>query len=106
MDFERVLVTDSGRSTIVTPDHKFKKIHSVAFGIGDLFVFALYTTVDGVLNANPIQSEAVVRIFPIVASCSWPPPRSLSVLEANAVADTLDRLLRGPTVRWVPRYPH
>ncbi len=36
-----------GRSPIVTPDHKFKNIHSVAFGIGDLFVFALYTTVDG-----------------------------------------------------------
>jgi hypothetical protein len=94
-----------GRSPIVTPDHKFKNIHSVAFGIGDLFVFALYTTVAGVLNANPIESEAVIRIFPIVDSCSWPPPRSLSALEANAMADTLNRLLRGPTVRWVPGFP-
>jgi hypothetical protein len=95
-----------GTSPIVMPHHKFKNIHSVAFGIGDLFVFALYTTVAGVLNANPTQSEAVIRIFPIVDSCNWPPPRSLSVIKANAMADTLNRLLRGPTVRWAPGFPH
>ena len=85
-----------GRSPIVTPQHRFKNIQSVAFGIGDLFVFVLHTTVDGVLNSNPIESEAVVRIFPIVGSRNWPPPRSHTVSEANSMANTLDRLFKGP----------
>ena len=55
-----------GTSPIVTPQHRFKNIQSVAFGIGDLFVFVVHTTVDGVLNSNPSESEAVVRIFATV----------------------------------------
>jgi hypothetical protein len=94
-----------GTSPIVTPHHRFKNIHSVAFGIGDLFVFALYTSVAGVLNSNSIQSNALIQIFPIVGSCNWPPPRSLPVVEANAVAGALDRLLRSPAVRWAPGFP-
>lgn len=88
------------------PHRKFKNIHSVGFGIGDLFVFALYTTVAGVLNANPTQSEAVIRSFPIVDSCNWLAPPSLSVIETNAMADTLNRLLSGPTVRWASGLSH
>jgi hypothetical protein len=95
-----------GKSPIVTPQHRFKNIHSVAFGIGDLFVFVLHTTVAGVLNSNPSQSEAVIPLFPIDVSCNWPPPRSLSVREANDIAHTLDRALWGPSVRWVPGFPH
>jgi hypothetical protein len=94
-----------GKSPIVTPQHRFKNIHSVAFGIGDLFVLAIYTTVDGILNANPIESEAVVRIFPTVGSCNWPPKRSFTVGEADAAANILDRLFRAPNVRWVPGFP-
>lgn len=92
-----------GTSPIVIPHHRFKNIHSVAFGIGDIFVFALYTTVAGVLNSDPSQSDAVIRIFPFIDTCSWP-PRSLSGDEANHFADTLGRLLRDSAVRWAPGF--
>ena len=94
-----------GKSPIVTPQHRFKNIHSVAFGIGDLFVLAIYTTVDGVLNSNPIESEAVVRIFPVLGPRNWPPPRSFTVSEADAAANTFDRLFNAPNVHWVPGFP-
>jgi len=94
-----------GTSPIVMPHHRFKNIHSVAFGICDLFVFALYTTLAGLFDSNPIQSEPVIRLFPVGGSYSWP-PRSLSVMEADYFADTLGRRLRGPTVRWAPGFPN
>ena len=36
-----------GKSPLVTPQHQFKNIHSVAIGIGDLFIFAMYTSPAG-----------------------------------------------------------
>jgi hypothetical protein len=95
-----------GTSPIVMPHHRFKNIHSVAFGIGDLFVFVIHTTVANVANVLTFQpSEAVIPLFPIVNSASWPPPRRLSGDAANAVADTLNRLFSSPTVRWAPGFP-
>jgi hypothetical protein len=94
-----------GKSPIVTPQHRFKNIHSIALGIGDLFVFVLHTTVAGVLNSNPSQSDAVIPLFPIDLACNWPPPRTLSADDAYAIAHTLNRELRGPTVRWRPGFP-
>lgn len=88
------------------PHHRFKNIHSVAFGIGDLFVLVVHTTVAGVLNSTLSQSEAVIPLFPISGPRKWPPPRSLSVSQADAVAHTLDREFRGPAVRWAPGFPH
>jgi hypothetical protein len=94
-----------GTSPIVTPQHRFKNIHSVAFGIGDLFIFVIHTTVNGVLNSNPSQSDALIPVFPIATACTWPPPQSLSAGEATHVALTLDRQFCSPAVRWAPGYP-
>jgi len=92
-------------SPIVMPHHRFKNIHSVAFGVGDLFVLAIQTTVNGVLNSNPTRSDALIPLFPVVRPCTWPPLQSLSVSEANNAADTLDRSFRGSNVRWAPGFP-
>jgi hypothetical protein len=62
-----------GTSPIVMPHHRFKTIHSVAFGIGDLFVFSRFTTVPSVPNPFPDEPAALVQIFPNVSSWSWPP---------------------------------
>jgi hypothetical protein len=90
------------RSPLVTPERRFKNIHSIAIGIGDLFIFALYTTLSGLFNANPLYSEALVPVFPAKDGWAWPPSRRLSGLEAGQIATTLDRMLRGPNVKWVP----
>ena len=94
-----------GTSPIVTPSHRFKNIHSVAFAIRDLFVFALYTSVAGVLNSAPTQSQALTRVFPPTGPVDWPPPRSLTAAEATAIALTLPREFRSPNVRWAPGFP-
>jgi hypothetical protein len=91
---------------IVMPHHRLKNIHSVAFGIGDLFVFVIHTTVAAIADALTFrQSEAVVPVFPILDPVSWPPPRRLSGNEANAVANMLNRLASSPNVRWAPGFP-
>jgi len=95
-----------GTSPIVMPHHRFKNIHSVAFGIGDLFVFVIHTTVNRVLHSNPSQSVALIPIFPAAGPCAWPPPRSLSVSEANNTANALDRSFRSPRFRWAPGFPN
>jgi hypothetical protein len=93
-------------SPIVTAQHRFKNIHSVAFGIGDLFVYVLHTTVAGVLNSKPEHSANVVPVHPEVGSYNWPPPRRLAVDDANAIASSLVRHLRGPSIRWAPGFPY
>jgi hypothetical protein len=93
-------------SPVVMPHHRFKNIHSVAFGIGDLFVFVIHTTVAGVEDALTFnQPEGVIPVFPVVGPANWPPPKRLCGSEASAVADTLNRLFRCPRVRWVPGFP-
>jgi len=93
------------RSPLVTPQHRFKNIHSVAIGIGDLFIFAMYTTLSGLFNANPNYSDALVPVFPAQGAPTWPPPRRLSGEQAGWIAATLDRMLRGGNVKWVPGWP-
>jgi hypothetical protein len=94
-----------GASPVIMPHHRFKNIHSVAFGIGDLFVFVVQTTVEGLIKFNTPPSGAVIPLFPVAGSCNWPPTRSLSEGEASAVAGTLDRLFTSPAVRWMPGFP-
>jgi hypothetical protein len=93
------------KSPLVTPQHRFKNIHSVAIGIGDLFIFAVYTTLSGLFTANPIYSEALLPVFPVEGAWTWPPPRRLSSVEAGQIAGTLNRMLRGANVKWVPGWP-
>jgi hypothetical protein len=93
------------KSPLVTPQHQFKNIHSVAIGIGDLFIFAMYTTLSGLFNANPSYSEALVPVFPAKGASTWPPPQRLSGVEAGQIAGTLDRMLRRASVKWLPGWP-
>lgn len=53
-----------GTSPIVMPHHRFKNIHSVAFGIGDLFVFALHY--DGCWSPQ-FQPESIGRCYPALS---------------------------------------
>jgi hypothetical protein len=91
------------KSPIVTPDHRFRNIHSVAFGIGDLFVWVIQTTVPGTLNSGSITPELLVPLFPVLGPVNWPPARCLYPAEATRFAGRLDREFEN--LRWVPGVP-
>jgi hypothetical protein len=87
------------------PTHRFKNTQSITFGIGDLLVYVLHSTVKDLgLNLNIEQSQigAIFPLFPIVGSINWPPIRSLSTAEADFIAGALERWLIGHKARWRP----
>lgn len=87
----------------IRPEHRSKNIHSVTFGIGDLLVHVLHTTVSGLdLDLNLSQPHVVVPLFPYSELIDWPTARNLTVNEAAFLAHTLDRLFRTHMVRWQP----
>ncbi len=88
---------------VFLPNHRFKNTQSITFGIGDLLVHVLHTTVtDWGPNLSFEPSGVVIPLFPIVDSINWPPIRSLSATEAHSIAWTLKRWLIGHKARWRP----
>ena len=90
------------KSPIPKLEHRHKNMHSVAFGIGDLFVLVIHTTVEGIFSADINHSEALLPLWPIIGPLTWPPPRSLSGSEAEALAVSLDRETNSPAIHWLP----
>jgi hypothetical protein len=90
---------------VFKPNHQFKNTHSVTFGIGDLFVLVLHSTVKDLdlnLTFEPSGEGVIFPLFPIIGSINWPPIRNLSATEAHSMAWTLKRWLIGHKKRWLP----
>ena len=87
----------------IMPEHRFKNLHSVTFGIGQLLVFVLHTTVSGLdLDVGLSRSGMMVSLWPPIAPFAWPPTRTLTSLDATSVAHGLDRMFSGHNVVWKP----
>ena len=87
----------------IMPEHKFKNLHSVTFGIGQLLVFVLHTTVKGLdLEVGLSGNGMMVPLWPPNVPFTWPPARTLTSIEATFVAHGLDRMFRGENVIWKP----
>ena len=71
------------------PHHRFKNTQSVTFGIGDLLIHVLHSTVTDLgADCSFEPAGVVIPLFPIVGSVNWPPIRSLSATEAHYIAGT------------------
>jgi hypothetical protein len=89
------------RSPAIRPERK--NIHSVAFGVRDLFVLAMHTTEEGVLDKIGFSSEeAIVPLYPGYKEINWPPKYTLSSKQAAKVAKILDSVFASPDVIWRP----
>jgi hypothetical protein len=85
------------------PNHRFKNTQSVTFGIGDLLVHVLHSTVtDWGANLSFEPAGVVIPLFPLVGSVNWPPSRGLSATEANYISGMLHRWLIDHKERWRP----
>jgi hypothetical protein len=76
---------------------------SLTFGMGPLLIHVLFCTVAEVdLEMQSVSQPLVPRIFPSqTTTLDWPPPRALTPLEANFLAQPLNRLSSRPGVRWI-----
>ena len=87
----------------IRPEHRFKNLHSVTFGIGQLLVFVLHTTVSGLdLGVNLSQNGMMVPIWPYGGPIAWPSTKVLTGLEATIIAHSLDQAFRSDNVIWKP----
>jgi hypothetical protein len=87
----------------IKPEHKFKNIHSVTFGIGELLVCVVHTTVNGLdLTFNHDQGGLTTSLLPFDRPINWPPAKTLTGFEATFVARGLDDLFRSNNVVWKP----
>jgi hypothetical protein len=87
----------------IQPEHRFKNTHSVTFGIGELLVTALHTTVEGLdLAFNYDQRSMMTALLPLPGSITWPSTKILTAYEATFIAHALDGLCRSEKVLWKP----
>lgn len=100
--FRRDAATVSLTPTAV-PSDEFKNIQAITFGIGDLYVHVLHTTVQDLNLELPIlDGNAMAQLYPVSGDIVWPLTRGLSANEANYVSGMLDRTLQSSNVHWKP----
>jgi hypothetical protein len=87
------------------PEHKGKNTHSMTFGIGELLVYVIHTTVEGLdLTFKDIHRASMSALYPFAGPFGWPPARRLNGYEASLIAHCLDKMFRSKNVLWKP-YP-
>jgi hypothetical protein len=92
--------TTIGKNVYDAPPDGRKNTHSIFFGMGQLFVFAL---IDGGGNFSlDAAGGHLVDIVPLHEPLAWP-PRASTDAEARQVAQCLDDLLKSGRVRWLPQ---
>ncbi len=86
------------------PKKGTKNMHTVTFGIGNLFIHTLHTTVPEIQIANPfpLLDRRGTQIYPAKDLISWPPPLTLTANEAGIVAGSLHAFFESSAVRWRP----
>ena len=83
------------------PEGWAKNIYSSALGLGDLFVYGIYAPFAHPSIRPRLNTELVLPLYPYAGPINWPPYRSISLLEANALADSLEDVFRGQHTIWV-----
>jgi hypothetical protein len=81
-----------------------KNVHTVTFGIGQLFFFAAGSAAEGIKLADLfLLGEQFVPLWPrSVESIRWPPTSAIGDRDANRVAGVFDLLMHSPGVIWMP----
>lgn len=95
-----------GFNTFTPPTDGLKNIHSITFGIGDLLIHVMQTSIPNWPHKFKVLSpNIIVPIYPIDGSVNWPPSKTLSAVDARVVVGTLDNFLRQNIVGWAPFPP-
>lgn len=90
----------------MVPENEFNNVQTVAFGVGDLFIYVLHTTLAGVMQRLAFSDNmGVTAIHPVPSQTSWPPLRRLTVEQASSLANSLEHVIEEPRVSWMPRPP-
>ena len=90
-------------SPAITPEHRLKNLHSVTFGIGQLLVFVLHTTVKGLdVDVAVARNGMMTPLWPIAEPLVWPTTRIVTSIEATFIAHSLDQMFRADKVHWRP----
>jgi hypothetical protein len=86
----------------IEPEHRFKNTHSVTFGIGELLVTALHTTVEGLDVTFNNDQRRMMSLLPFPGPIEWPSSKILTTFEATFIAHGLDGLCRSDKVLYQP----
>lgn len=86
------------------PNGGRKNTHTIAFGIGELFVFTMACVTEDIDLGNYIAfSDYLVPLWPASSgNLIWPHSKILSHDQANSIAAVLDRLIESPRTIWRP----
>lgn len=90
------------RTPTPLPEHRFKNIHTVTFGIGNLMIHVFHSTVANLDNHFDISHPGIVQLYPFKSEIMWPLTKNLSIEDARFVANTLDQWLKLSIVGWRP----
>ena len=80
-----------------------KNVKTVTFGIGDLFVFALYINSPEIqLNFNPVPGISVGLLPEPPGDLHWPPSLMVNMATGTNIAQSLMRISNDAKTRWLP----
>jgi hypothetical protein len=83
------------------PNNSFaKNTQSISFGIGDLFVQAIHTTIAGLEFNPPPEFHALCQIWPFKVNFLWPPGDILLDRDSANIANAFRRGIQG--AQWMP----
>ena len=94
--------TTISNSPNFTPTVGRNNIHSVTFGIGDLFIFVLQNNSNVPLKLEPVIPGFTIKILPATAEHRWPPPETIPERLATGIAHTLEEPF-SKAAGWLPR---
>jgi hypothetical protein len=94
----------SGRMMWSTGERPARKnVHSVTFGIGDLFVHAFHSTLPGLALYSFNETAGLLTLLhPSVGPVMWPPQKRISLPQARAIADAYKTATSGSHIEWKP----
>jgi hypothetical protein len=86
------------------PNPHRKNVQSTAFGVGRLLVSAIVSkAADFKPEINATFANGIRRIWPLPnQTINWPPTRTLTGRQADALGRALDAINGWPNVRWKP----
>jgi hypothetical protein len=87
-----------------SPSSSAKNVQTTAFGIGQLFFYAMGSAVEGVDLSNYIHlSNQFVPLWPLSGgNLQWPPASPINDSVADRIAMVFDELIRHSNVIWKP----
>jgi hypothetical protein len=85
------------------PKNRSKNMHSVAFGIGDLFIYVVHANVTGISLDDVFRIEgSAFKLYPFIKPILWPPNKSLTAENASRIAHAFNDLLSSNQTSWQP----